>query len=136
MDKRIQQIIDSLEVNIIYNADLEKTAYYISKIDTILVNSSKPIMEQQKSLLHELGHACKQKNDDVLYNQTFALHSKMENEAEEYMIQKMIEVRFTDPDFEVSTFNVCNFLDSYEIDYCYADLVKGFMTKYLSTIAI
>ncbi|MHC5226926.1 ImmA/IrrE family metallo-endopeptidase [Enterococcus sp. LJL99] len=136
MDKRIQQIIDSLGVNVVYNSELEKTAYYIPSIDTILVNSSKPTKEQQKSLLHELGHVCKQKNDYVLYNQTFALHSKMENEAEEYMIQKMIEVRFTDPDFELSTFNVCNFLDSYEIDYSYENVVKSFMTNYLSAITI
>ena len=55
----------------------------------------------------------------------------MENEAEEFMIEKMLEVTLGNPEFDPGSFNYVNFLESYEIELRYEPVVKQFMTKYL-----
>lgn len=131
MNTCIEKIIDELGVDIRYDAESPKDAYYFSSINLIVINSNLPETPRTLALLHELGHACKHHGNYKLYNQTFALHSKMENEAEEFMIKKMLEAKLNDPDFEPFSFNYINFLESYEIETRYEPVVKEFMTKYL-----
>lgn len=133
MDKEIKGIISRLGVKIVEVPTLDAGGKYIAAINTIVLDSRLSKKKRLLTLLHELGHASRHAGNYILYNQTFVLHSKMENEAEEFMIKKMIEAKFSDPNFEPSTFNVSNFLDSYDIDYRYETIVKEFMTKYLTT---
>lgn len=131
MDSLIKKIVEMLQVTVRYTTEIKKDAYCFPNLNLIIINSCNSEREQQKNLLHELGHLAKQRNNYQLYNLTFALHSKMENEAEEFMIEKMLEVKLNDPDFEPSSFNYINFLESYDIETRYEPVVKDFMTKYL-----
>lgn len=132
LDTCIKRIVDELNVVVRYDSSMKKDAYYLSSLNLIVINSNLPEIAQVLALLHELGHACKHHGNYKLYNQTFALHSKMENEAEEFMIEKMIEVRTEDPDFNPATFNSVNFLESYDLDMKYEPVVKEFMTHYFA----
>ncbi|MCO8291297.1 ImmA/IrrE family metallo-endopeptidase [Tetragenococcus halophilus] len=91
MNKRVKEIINELNVAIKYNPNLDKPAHYIPAINTIVLNSSLSEFEMTKALLHELGHASKHRNNYSLYNTTYTYHSKMESEANDYMISEIIQ---------------------------------------------
>ena len=131
MDSFIKKFIEILQVTVVYDHELKKDAYCFPSLNLIVINSHNPEWQQQKDLLHELGHLAKQRNDYKLYNLAFSLHSQMENEAEEFMIEKVLEAKLNEPDFEPSSFNYINFLESYEIETKYEPMVKEFMTRYL-----
>ena len=132
LDTCINKIIKELGVGVRYSSKVKKDAYYFASVNLIVVNSKIPEIAQKLALLHELGHACKHQDNYALYNTTYALHSKMEKDAEEFMIEKMIEVRTEDPDFNPATFNSVNFLESYDLDLKYEPVVKEFMTHYFA----
>lgn len=131
IDNELNEIIDELDVTIIETPELDSDAKYIAVMNTIVLDSRLSERIKLLRLLHELGHAAKHKNNYMLYKRTYALHSKMENEAEEFMIEKMLEAKLNEPDFDPSSFNYINFLESYEIETRYEPVVKEFMTKYL-----
>lgn len=131
MDRELNEIIETLGVDIIDVPELDADGKYIAAMNTIVLDGRLSERMRTIRLLHELGHACLHKNNYVLYKKTFALHSKMENEAEEYMIEKMLKARFNDPEFEPTSFNYMNFIESYEIETKYEPIVKEFMTRYL-----
>jgi len=89
-DFLIQQLVHDLSVDVVYNSNLDAGAHYFSAMNTIVVNSSLPIFDQKKNLLHELGHVAKHKDEVELYNTAFSLHSKMEYEANQFMINSLI----------------------------------------------
>lgn len=132
MDSRIKRIVEELSVTIYYDSELKKKAHYVAKYNLIVVNGNLSDGDIQKSVLHELGHAAKHRNNTKMYNLIFSLHSKMENEAEEFMIEKMIETRLSNPDFSADGFNCINFLESYNLDLKYEYFIKSFMTNYFS----
>lgn len=131
LDNEVNEIIDELGVSIIETPRLDSDAKYIPLANTIVIDRRLPDRIKMLRLLHELGHAAKHKGNYVLYRKTFALHSKMENEAEEFMIEKMLEVTLNNPEFDPGSFNYVNFLESYEIELRYEPFVKQFITKYL-----
>lgn len=131
LDNEVNQIVAELGVTIMETPRLDSDAKYIAIMNTIVLDARLSDRVKLLRLLHELGHAAKHKNNYVLYKRTFALHSKMENEAEEFMIEKMLEVTLGNPEFDPGSFNYVNFLESYEIELRYEPFVKQFMTKYL-----
>ena len=131
LDNEVNDIIKELGVDVIETPELDSDAKYIALMNTIVLDKRLSDKVKILRLLHELGHAAQHKNNYVLYKKTFALHSKMENEAEEFMIEKMLEATMKNPDFEPSSFNYLNFLESYEIEVRYEPVVKDFMTKYI-----
>lgn len=130
LKSEIEEIISELGVEVIEVPEFDAEGCYIAAIDTIILDSRLSHYQRLSSLLHELGHACKHHDNYALYNTTYSLHSKMEKDAEEFMIEKMIEVRTEDPDFNPATFNSVNFLESYDLDLKYEPVVKEFMTHY------
>jgi len=132
LDNKIKDIISKLNVTVIYSEDLDSDGHYIAAINTIIIRSSMSERNRKMILLHELGHAAKHNQNFKLYNLAFSLHSKMEQEAEEFMIEQMIETRFYDPEFNPETFNSINFLESYELDYKYEQVVKVFMSQHMN----
>lgn len=91
MDNKIKDIIKTLGVKVVYEDSLDCNGYYISLVNIIVINNSLSNLEKKKALLHELGHACKHKDDYILYRKTTALKSKMESEADIYMVDYIIE---------------------------------------------
>lgn len=131
LDNEVDKIIDELAVTVLEVPKLDSDARYIAVMNTIIIDSRLPDRIKLLRLLHELGHAAQHKENYVLYRRTYALHSKMENEAEEFMIEKMLEVTLNDPEFNPDSFDCINFLESYEIEVRYEPLVKAFMAEYL-----
>lgn len=86
LDSRIKYLIEQLQVTIIYDDRFSSAGMYFSEENLILINSNLNEFYQTKAILHELGHAAKHKGETELYNLAFSLHSKMENQAEEFMI--------------------------------------------------
>jgi Zn-dependent peptidase ImmA (M78 family) len=134
LDSQIEMIINELGVKVEEKEHLDADGHYIACMNTIAIKANLSEHRRRKTLLHELGHATKHHNNYRLYNLAFALHSKMENEAEEFMIEKMIEARFNDPEFDPSAFNVINFLESHQIDLNYEHVVKEFMLRYSPSV--
>lgn len=71
--------------------DISKPAFYISETDTIIINSNLAEEEQKLVLLHELAHAKKHREQACLYNSSFSNHSKMEAEANQFMLHSLME---------------------------------------------
>ncbi|AUB52191.1 ImmA/IrrE family metallo-endopeptidase [Enterococcus mundtii] len=135
MDAKINDIISQLNVSVVYVEKAEQMdadGHYLAAINTIVLDSSLSERKEKVTLLHELGHAAKHMKNYELYNLTFSLRSKMEQEAEEFMIKQMIETRLHDPDFSPEAFNTINFLESYDLDIRYETIVKKFMTQHIN----
>lgn len=130
LDSRIKSIINELDVKVKYSDKLDADGHYIATINTIVIKKSLSDQNKILALLHELGHAAKHKENHKMYNLAFSLHSKMENEAEEFMLEKILEIRMNDSEFDPVTFNYVNFLESYKLDLNYESTVKELMTNY------
>lgn len=90
MDKQIDELVKELGVTVVYDDFLEDNAKYLPILDIIVVNNRLNDFEKKKSLLHELGHVCEDKNNYELYKKTYSLRSKMESSANAYMINYII----------------------------------------------
>lgn len=132
MDAKINDIISQLNVSVVYLDKMDADGHYIAAINTIVLSSTLTERKENTTLLHELGHAAKHMKNYELYNLTFSLRSKMEQEAEEFMIKQMVETRLYDPDFSPETFNSINFLESYGLDFKYEPIIKQFMARHVS----
>lgn len=83
-------IAQELDIKIIFD-DMDEPGLYVSVIDTIIINSNLAEEEQKLVLLHELAHAKKHREQACLYNRSFSNHSKMEAEANQFMLHSLIE---------------------------------------------
>lgn len=90
MNKQISDIIKQLGVTVVYDDYLEDYGKYLVLLDLIVINNQLDDFEKKKVLLHELGHACEEKNNYKLYQHTYTIRSKMENAANEYMINSIV----------------------------------------------
>lgn len=124
MDKSIKDIIDELKVKIKYSPFLDDEAHYISECNLIVVNSNRDEFDMTKSLLHELGHAAKDQGNEALYRATFTMHSKMENDAEEFMIKNLVRQYLALNDTDPKNVNYMNFIENYELDISKGDFVR------------
>lgn len=134
MDRKIQKIIDQLGVEIEEHPCLDADGHYFPAINAIVLNANLVGIKRNLVLLHELGHACLHHNNRELYNLTASMHYKMETEADLFMINRIIEHRFNDSDFDPDSFNYMNFLESYELNPNYESAVKELIKRhYLRT---
>lgn len=91
MSIRLKNIIEELKVKIVYDDCLGTDGHYLAVINVIVINNNLSDYRKKKVLLHELGHAAMHQDNYKLYKIAFALHSKMENQADSYMIDNFIE---------------------------------------------
>lgn len=130
MDRKIKKIIDQLGVNITDADGMDSDGHYIPLINTIVLCCKLSEPARTLVLLHELGHACLHHDNRELYNLTTAMHNKMENEANLFMINKIVEARFKDSDFNLESFNYMNFLESYDLNLNYEPIVRDMIESY------
>ncbi|MGM0214910.1 hypothetical protein IGI42_002491 [Enterococcus sp. AZ109] len=124
LDRRIRKIVDTLKVTILYRAGMDKPGHYIAATNTIVLKEGMSEMEEMRVLLHELGHACKHHNNYHLYNLTFTLRSKMEAEAEQYMIKKLLDKYMAASDIDLRHVNYMKFIESNDLNPKYEHAVK------------
>ena len=94
IDRHIKDLIFQLGLSVVYCEDMDSNGHYIELIDVIAIKSGLNELDEQLTLLHEIGHACKHKGQTELYNLAFSLHSKLENEAEMFMETYKINMKY------------------------------------------
>lgn len=130
MYHNIGRIVEELAVTVIDVPELDANGHFIAAINTIVLDARLDDRERTKALLHELGHAAKHKNNYDLYHLAFSLHSKMEREAEEFMIEQMVKIYLHETDFNFDSFNVVNFLETHKLDLKFEPIVKESASYY------
>lgn len=134
MDRTIDELITSLKVTVIYSDELDKDAYYMSKFNIIVVNDKLSDFKQKKALLHELKHAASHRNEVALYNIAFSMHSKMEYEAECFVVKELLDDYIQETGLEPSQINRINFLEAYDIDTSYESFVHKRLNYYVDHV--
>ena len=86
MTDNIQSIINQLGVAVIVG-ELDNPGYYVPIWNAIFINQELDEIEHKVVLVHELGHAAKQRGDSVLYRATMNMKLKMEYGANRFMIK-------------------------------------------------
>lgn len=131
MDSEVNELIKELGVDVIYVLRLDAEGKYIAAINTIVIDDRLSERDKQRVLLHELGHAAKHQKNYELYNCTFSLHSKMENEANEFMLDNLVKSYIRTVDLDGNYLNYMKFIEDNEIDTRYEFVVKELFTKYI-----
>ncbi|MDU3276942.1 MAG: ImmA/IrrE family metallo-endopeptidase [Veillonella sp.] len=118
MDSQIKELIKALGVIVIYD-EIENDAYYMARFNLIVVNFRLSEFNQKKALLHELGHACEHQENYPLYKTAFALRSKMEYEANCFMIEKLLDEYLDRTGIAPERVNYLRFLEDAKIDLAF-----------------
>lgn len=134
LERQIRELINELEVTVVYDSDYDESldcgAHYIAQFNIIAVNSKLSEFERQKAILHELTHASRHRNEVRLYNIAFALHSKMENEAECSVVENVLISYMNENFLEPVEVNAVHFLDACDIDTKYESFVKELLVYF------
>ncbi|HHC7683302.1 TPA: ImmA/IrrE family metallo-endopeptidase [Enterococcus faecalis] len=118
LDSQIKELIKALGVIVIYD-EIENDAYYMARFNLIVVNFRLSEFNQKKALLHELGHACEHQENYPLYKTAFALRSKMEYEANCFMIEKLLDEYLDRTGIAPERVNYLRFLEDAKIDLAF-----------------
>jgi len=132
LNHRLKKIIEELHVRIVFDAYLEKPAHYIAALNLVVVSSNLSEFETVKAVLHELGHASIHQGNHDLYNVTFAMHAKMEMQAEEFMTRCLIEDYVNAMDTDPRSINYVNFIKENKIDHNLEPKVKFWFMEYIN----
>ncbi|MGM0238475.1 ImmA/IrrE family metallo-endopeptidase [Enterococcus sp. AZ103] len=130
MDKEIDDLVRQLNTKIVYDNSLDKVAHNIILFNIIVVNDSYTLFEQQKAILHELGHTALHRNDYKSYKEAFSLHSAMEHEANEYMVRKVLDKYICETELEPRQVNRIQFIESCDLDPNFEDMVQSLLIEY------
>jgi len=90
LDAHILEIIEKLNVTIVYDDCLQDHGKYVPILNIIVIKNNLSDFEKKKALLHELGHACEDRDNYELYKVSFVLKSKMEYAANRFMMNYFI----------------------------------------------
>lgn len=90
LEGQLEDLLDKHGVKIFYTDQLDGTALYVAKHNTVVVNTELSEFDTKLAILHELAHAMYHRDFYDLYKQVKKLHSKMEYEANTFMIDYMI----------------------------------------------
>ncbi|HHU4025880.1 ImmA/IrrE family metallo-endopeptidase [Enterococcus faecalis] len=133
LDKQIEEIVKILGTTVIYD-EIENNAYYMTRFNLIVVNVKLSEFEQKKALLHELGHACEHQENYHLYKTAYALRSKMEYEADCFMVEKLLDEYLNSTGIAPERINYMKFIEDAKIDARYEDWVKTLLFNKLQRI--
>lgn len=109
---------------------LEESGYALLKNKTIVVNENLKEDKQKKVILHELGHF-KQTDYLTLY-QNEIVHSKMEAEANEFMVESLVKEYIEENNLEKDQLNPVKLLEWTGLDAKYQEYVEQFLYAYCS----
>ncbi|HBC2646162.1 TPA: ImmA/IrrE family metallo-endopeptidase, partial [Enterococcus faecium] len=93
-------------------------------MNTIVIKANLSKYRRQRTLLHELGHASKHHDNYFLYNLAFSLHSKMEYEADRFMIEKLLDRYIAKSELEPHNINYMKFIEDNNLSVRFEPLVK------------
>lgn len=84
----ISELLKSNEITLVVT-NIESAGFYVPELRAMFVNEDLSPVEQKEVILHELHHALNHSDLKDLYNIP-VFHSKMENEADKFMIHYLI----------------------------------------------
>ena len=116
MDSQIEMIINELGVKVEERENLDADGHFVACMNTIVIKANLSNYRRQRTLLHELGHASKHHDNYFLYNLAFSLHSKMEYEADRFMIEKLLDRYIAKSELEPHNINYMKFIE--DNNYC------------------
>lgn len=120
-DSRIKDLIAGLNVEIKYSSQLDVEGTYLASLNWIIINSNLSEAKQYEVLLHELGHAALQRGETELYHATYALHAKMEADANKFMLKEEVESYLAEHGKD--GFSAVKFLERYNLPLNYERIV-------------
>ena len=129
MVSEIQQIIKELDVKV-FVGELDVPGYYIPEWNVIFIDESLNELHHEVVLLHELGHAAKQRDEMVLYNATMYMKSKMEYGANRFMIKYLFKNYVSITGDEPRSVNYIDFMRQNDIPYRDENIVKDIIANY------
>ncbi|RXE79414.1 ImmA/IrrE family metallo-endopeptidase [Enterococcus durans] len=106
--------------------------FYLPKLRTIFINQNLDELEQKKVLLHESRHALSHNELISLYSKT-VFHSKMEDEANRFMIEVLLQDYMNLFALSVDQINYMKFMDYYGIGYDCEEYIKKLLVNYVTS---
>ena len=129
MTGEIQAIIKQLKVAVIVG-EFDNPGYYNPVWNAIFISQNLNEVEHEVVLLHELGHAAKQRDEMVLYDATMYMKSKMEYGANRFMIKYLFKNYVNLTGDEPSSVNYIDFMRQNDIPYRDENIVKDIIANY------
>lgn len=109
-----------VKVKLIYsNLQLDTVASYIPKFNLFIVDNTASEEEINKAVLHELGHLIKHTDIKELYNCTSVCRLKMEHEANQFMVDELIDDYLQDSNTDPESVNYIDFANNNHIHETY-----------------
>lgn len=129
MAEKVIDIIRELGVSVIVG-DFDNPGYYVPELNAICIDEKLDECQHEAVLLHELGHAAKQKNEIELYNATKTMKLKMECEANRFMISYLFHryIKYTGE--EPYRIDYLEFMRQNDIPLRDEDIVKEIIADY------
>lgn len=109
--------------------DLDKPGCYISEVKTIFVCKGLNDFEKIKVILHEAGHGVLHDDLKEIYK-IGRFHSKMEYQADCFMITELVRIYISLLDIDIHEFNFMQFIEQNNLDMSYQDLIKEIAFEY------
>lgn len=124
MDSQIEMMLSELGVKVEERENLDADGHYVAYMNTIVIKANLSKYRRQRTLLHELGHASKHHDNYFLYNLAFSLHSKMEYEADCFMIENLLDSYIAKSELEPHNINYMKFIEDNNLSVRFEPLVK------------
>lgn len=124
MDSQIEMMLSELGVKVEERENLDADGHYVAYMNTIVIKANLSKYRRQRTLLHELGHASKHHDNYFLYNLAFSLHSKMEYEADRFMIENLLDSYIAKSELEPHNINYMKFIEDNNLSVRFEPLVK------------
>lgn len=129
MNRKIMGIIEQLDVTVNYSSLLDRGGYYIPDVNMIFINSSLSDFEQEKNLLHELGHAANHREESFIYKTVSSMHCEMEYQANCSMVEGLLDQYIDKTGLEPYEINYVSFIEESSLSIRYEYVVKKLLEK-------
>lgn len=127
--KSINDIIHALHVVVLVGG-IDRTGYYSPALNAIFINENLDELQHEVVLIHELGHAALQRGEWELYDATINMKSKMEYEANYFMVEWLFDDYMKVTDIEPEDINIFDFMRQNDIPSKDEYMVREIIANY------
>lgn len=131
--KEVEALLEKYGITLEF-IDLEIPGCYISDIKTMFVSEALNNFETIKVILHEAGHGVLHDDLEEIYKMN-GFHSKMEYQADCFMITELVRIYISLIDIDIQEFNYIQFIEQNELDFAYEDLIKQVASDYAQQVS-
>ena len=132
MDIEIEQLLKENKIHIEYaNVDFTAALFQTPKGPVVIVNQN--VIEEfiDWAIMHEIGH---DKYDHITtgsYQDDFAVHTKMEHNANVFMVSEMFAKYLAQGDVDIEDINPVQFLEQRGLDLSLEPVLKNIIIQRL-----